>query len=393
MAVSRTAGLLMVAALLLSACAGTNSPAGERAASLPVDDSCSDGFFWDAVACTTPATIELADVLSGGPPPDGIPPIDSPVLESIADADTWLAAQSPVLALRIDGVDRAYPLAIMTWHEIVNDEVNGRPVVVTYCPLCNSGLAFDRRIIRADGTVEVLDFGTSGRLFNSNLLMYDRQTRTLWSQFTGTGVVGAGHLGTELDRIPTTVLSWAEFLDVAGDDALVLSRDTGISRPYGNNPYQGYDRVGTSPFLYRGETDDRLELKTRVIGLADQTDPLAVERSLVEELSVFVVEVGTERVILVHQGGAASALDTSRIDDGTDIGAVAAFVGGDHDWSSTPDGAVRRDDGTVFDISGLGVAGPGTGTQLQPVAIDDTFWFVWFAFIPESRVLTAEGIG
>ena len=184
----------------------------------------------------------------GGPPPDGIRPIDDPCFESVDVADAWLEPQSPVMVVEIEGDRRAYPLAILTQHEIVNDVVGGVPVVVTYCPLCNSGLAFERTV---DG--QVLDFGTSGRLYQSNLVMYDRQTKSLWTQFTGQAVVGADFVGTELARIPTALLGWEEFAQ-ATPDGLVLSRDSLPGRDYGRNPYPGYEGSGDA-FLFEGPRD------------------------------------------------------------------------------------------------------------------------------------------
>ena len=131
-------------------------------------------------------SIDLGEISSGGPPPDGIPAIDSPVFESVAEANTWLGPDWPIMFFENNGVARAYPLAILIHHEIVNDVVGDLPVSLTFCPLCNSTIAFDRRL--SDGTV--LDFGTTGNLRNSDLVMYDRQTRSWWQQFTGEAIVG-----------------------------------------------------------------------------------------------------------------------------------------------------------------------------------------------------------
>ncbi len=156
--------------------------------------------------------IDLEHLVRGGPPPDGIPPIDRPEFQR-ADTVTWLGVDEPVLSLTVGGETRAYPLQIMTWHEIVNDTVGGTPVTVTYCPLCNSGVAFERRV---DG--ELLDFGTSGLLYADNLVMYDRQTQSLWPQLTGEASVGA-LTGTQLTAIPMGVVGWDQFV-TAHPDAL-----------------------------------------------------------------------------------------------------------------------------------------------------------------------------
>ncbi len=168
------------------------------------------------------------DILAGGPPPDGIPALDEPRF-SRAGSVGWLADTEAVLALTVGGETRAYPLQVMTWHEIVNDTVGGVPVAVTYCPLCNSGVTFDRAVAG-----RVLSFGTSGLLYADNLVMYDRQTESLWPQLTGQAALGV-LTGTTLRGIPMGIVAWREFR-AAHPAAWVLSRDTGFQRPYGDNP-------------------------------------------------------------------------------------------------------------------------------------------------------------
>jgi Protein of unknown function (DUF3179) len=148
--------------------------------------------------------IDPDQLLAGGPPPDGIPAIDHPRFQRARDVE-WLAATEAVLSLRVGGETRAYPIQILTWHEIVNDTVGGVPVAVTYCPLCNSGVAFDRR---AGG--RVLTFGTSGKLYASNLVMYDRQTESLRPQLTGQASLGV-LTGTTLDSYPLAPVAWRDF--------------------------------------------------------------------------------------------------------------------------------------------------------------------------------------
>jgi hypothetical protein len=188
-------------------------------------------------------TVPYAEIISGGVPRDGIPPIDSPSFVSIEAANSWLADREPVIALEINGDARAYPLQIMTWHEIVNDSVGGIPVAVTFCPLCNSAIAFNRRI----GEI-VYDFGVSGKLRNSDLIMWDRQTESWWQQFTGEAIVGS-LAGIRLDMLPAVIISWGDFRS-AYPEGQVLSRETGFSRPYGRNPYAGYDDVDNSRFCF-----------------------------------------------------------------------------------------------------------------------------------------------
>ena len=186
-------------------------------------------------------TVPLEEFTSGGPPKDGIRSIDRPSFVTVREADDWLKDREPVAVVRVNGVTKAYPLSILIWHEIVNDEIGGEPVTVTYCPLCNTTIAFDRNF---DG--QVLEFGTTGRLRHSDLVMYDRQSETWWQQATGEGLVGQ-YAGDRLTLIPATVMNWRSVKEQL-EDALVLSRDTGfpadLRKRYGNNPYQGYDRGG-----------------------------------------------------------------------------------------------------------------------------------------------------
>jgi hypothetical protein len=171
-------------------------------------------------------TIDLSELIRGltaADPRDGIPPIDNPKYETVAQASEWLDDREPIVMLELDGAARAYPLRILTWHEIVNDEIAGTPVAVTYCPLCNSAVGFDRRV-----NGQTLGFGVSGLLRNSDLVMWDRQTESLWQQITGEAIVG-DLAGTQLPVIPTPIVSWKDFRETFPDGD-VLSRDTGHDR-------------------------------------------------------------------------------------------------------------------------------------------------------------------
>jgi hypothetical protein len=193
----------------------------------------------------TKHSVPYAEILSGGPHKDGIPAIDAPKYVTVREANDWIKPVEPVIAVQV-GVDaRAFPIQILIWHEIVNSEVGGTPLAVTFCPLCNTAIAYERTL-----GAQTLDFGTTGRLRFSNLVMYDRQSESWWQQATGTAIVGS-LTGAQLRARPAAMISWANFR-AAHPDGRVLSRDTGYSRSYGRNPYPGYDDINSAPFLYQG---------------------------------------------------------------------------------------------------------------------------------------------
>src|SRR5262249_25128438 len=177
------------------------------------------------------ALVPLDEIVSGGPPPDGIPAIDRPAFVSPVAAAVWMVPNEPVLALEVKGDARAYPLQILMWHEIVNDVVGGVPVTVTFCPLCNSGIVFERVV---NGTT--LDFGTSGKLYKSDRVMYARQSPSLGAQMDGRAIV-ATYAGTRLKLTPGNTISFEDWR-ATHPAGKVLSRETGHSRSYGVNPYQ-----------------------------------------------------------------------------------------------------------------------------------------------------------
>jgi hypothetical protein len=251
--------------------------------------------------------VDFAEILSGGPPKDGIPSIDDPTFAHPAEVD--LPAQEAVIAIDSEAEARAYPLRILMWHEIVNDSFDGRAIAVTYCPLCNTGIVFDRTL---DG--ETLEFGTTGKLRHSDLVMYDRTTESWWQQFTGEAIVGE-LTGASLEMLPSRLESYEMFLERNAErDMAVLVPDGSFRRDYGRNPYVGYDDERSSPFLYRGELPEGIPAMARVVRVDDRAWSLDLLRAQQ------VIE--TTDLRLSWRPGQASALDAARIADGRDVGNV-----------------------------------------------------------------------
>ena len=252
------------------------------------------------------ATVDLSEVRSGGPPRDGIPAIDDPRFVAVAEK-TGLAPREPVMTLEIDGAQpRAYPVRYLMWHEIVNDRVAGVPVAVTFCPLCNSGMVFDRQVAE-----QVLTFGVTGKLRHSDMIMFDRETESWWQQAVGRGIAGA-HAGTELRALPARMESWDAFR--ARHPGGLVMAEPDLRRAYGQNPYRRYDSADR-PFLYDGAMPPHgIHPLARVVRVGDRAWPLDRLRAEGE-----IVEAG---VRLTWGAGQASALDTARIADGREVGNV-----------------------------------------------------------------------
>lgn len=334
-----------------------------------------------------PALIDISQIISGGPPPDGIPPVDEPEFVTVAVADEYLADDEPVVYVSIDGDTRAYPVQILIWHEIVNDVVGGTPVSITYCPLCNSAVTFERVV-----GGEVTTFGTSGSLFNSALIMYDRATESLWTHYDGTAVVGTA-VGERLTPIASPLLSWGDYKELF-PNTLVLDRDeTGASRRYGSNPYVGYDNPDGTPFLFRGEPDDRARLQQRIVGVAIGDDAVGFSLEGVSggEAQATNTSVGDTDIVIFWKAGQSSALDGSETSFGRDVGSVFVFEqaldGQTLTFSAEGSEFVDDQTGSTWTITGLAVSGPLDGSQLTAVHHLDTFWFAWSSYQPGTELV------
>jgi hypothetical protein len=338
----------------------------------------------------TKHTVPLREIESGGVGADsGIVSLHDLNLETIAGASEWVLGREPVIVVEVNEEARIYPIQVLMWHEVANDVVGGEPIVVTFCPLCNSAIAFDRRV-----RGEVRDFGVSGLLRHSDLLLWDYQTATLWQQLTGEGIVGTD-AGEQLRFIPAQIVSFQD-ARTQFPDALVLSRDTGFDRAYGMNPYTGYDDVD-SPLIFETSfsivdaQNNRLPAKVRVLALELNGDAVAFPFEVLEEHVVLHEVVGGTPVVAFWQPGTATALGTQVIPAGRDVGAAGAFLSeldGDTIEFEARDGAIfDLATGSRWNVLGTAIEGPLAGARLEPVTSGSHFWFAWSVFKPHTRVI------
>ena len=400
-------GLVAVVLALVAAACGGSEAAEPATTSANVDASTEDTVTGDAVAQPVqgvlpegpsaletssapefpPSLIDPNEIISGGPPPDGIPPLDEPVFMDVVDAlDTFEPAEA-VVALEINGEAKAYPVQILIWHEIVNDEVGGVPVSVTYCPLCNSAVTYRREIRGVETT-----FGTSGRLFASALVMYDRATETMWTHFDGRAVVGL-LAGEQLEAIASPLLSWQEFRETYPTGQVLDPEATGYGRSYGRNPYFGYDDDETEPFLFTGITDPRAASKERVVGVELDGTSVAFTLDAISDGDAKATDyelAGTELVVL-WRSGQSTALEAENISEGRDVGSVGVFlpVVDGQVLTLSADGEVFRDaeTGSLWNVTGEAIEGELDGNRLERVVHLDTFWFAWATYRPGSELV------
>jgi Protein of unknown function (DUF3179) len=272
--------------------------------------------------------VEPDKIQSGGVPMDGIPSIDEPEFVTVEEADEWIADNELILAIEYKGVKRVYPLQIMVWHEIVNDTIAGDPILITYCPLCGSGIAYERHI---DG--EEVEFGTSGKLYNSNLVMYDRKTDSYWSQIDGLAIVGE-LTGSELTPVSIDTVVWRDWKGVHPDSE-VLSQNTDYDRPYGTDPYGSY--YEDSYLFFPVENEDKtIHPKTVVYGI----EVNGIYKAYKDD----DLEVGGE------------------IDDIIDSEAIV----------------IKKDEAGVVTVTNI--------VTNEEIVKERDFWFAWYAFHPETEV-------
>jgi hypothetical protein len=321
-------------------------------------------------------------------PRDRIPPIDNPVYWSKKQADTVFFEHEPVLAIERTGDARAYPLSVLMWHEIVNDVVGDVPVSITYCPLCNAAIVFGRQL-HFEGNEYLLDFGTTGMLRKSDLVMWDRQTETWWQQLTGEALVG-GLTGATLTMIPSVLISYAEFFE-SYPDGKVLSRKTGHKREYGRNPYIGYDNPSnTKPSLFTDEVDDRLPAMERGINISVGNKHRVYPLSVIQKEKVINDEPFGKPVVVFHQSGTVSVTDREYITRSREVGTVSVFDpvldGQRLTFIKSDSGFMDIETNSRWTIVGKAIEGSLKGKQLPWILHGNHFAFAWLAFHPESEI-------
>jgi hypothetical protein len=329
--------------------------------------------------------VALSTISSGGPGRDGIPPLDHPRFVSAASAAHFLTGREPVIAFAIAGQARAYPLQILLWHEIVNDTLAGEAVAVTYCPLCNTAIVYARRVRRTP-----LTFGTTGNLRNSDLVMWDRQTQSWWQQYDGRAIVGT-LTGAQLAALPSETISFADFR-ARYPRGTVLSRDTGFDRPYGKNPYVGYDARGERPFLYSGRIDPRLAPLERVETVSVGADTVVLPFVALRGHAASAITVGGLRAVVLFDPSVSSPLDARATRDSRAVGTAAAFdrrLGGKTlSFVSTAPGMLTDvQSGSRWDITGRAISGRLRGAQLHRLRDLQAFWFAVAAFVQRARLI------
>lgn len=329
-------------------------------------------------------SVPFSDIISGGVPKDAIPAIDKPKFVSAVEANAWLKDNEPVVLYQNNREARAYPMQILIWHEIVNDTVGGKFVVITFCPLCNTSIVFER-IVAGQTTT----FGTTGKLRYSDLVMYDRLSETWWQQATGEAILGE-HTGDKLKLLPSQVISFGDF-KARFPDGMVLSRETGYTRNYGANPYVGYDDPNKAPFLYHGpETPGVLRPTDYVATLAIGDTAIAYPLRVLVEKHVINDTVADQDIVVFWKGGTSSALDARTIAQGKDIGATGVYSRKLNDRTLTfiavGDRFKDAETGTTWNILGQAVEGALAGQQLAPLVHGNHFWFAWAAFRPDSKL-------
>ena len=332
----------------------------------------------------TKHSVPLTEIYSGGPVRDGIKPIDNPTFVLAIKARDYLDEREPVVVVNVNNEIKAYPLRILLFHEIVNDVIGGEPVLITHCPLCNTAIVFSRKVGN-----EVLDFGTTGRVRDSNLVMYDRQTESWWQQFTGDAIVGK-YSGSLLEPLNSQIVSYVQFIKNY-PTGLVLSQNTGYQRYCGETPYPGYDNLGGIPFLFKRQIDFRLPPMERVLALASDTNSIIYPFSYLDKNPLINTSFEDRSILVISQASMVSTMDKKIIKDSNTMLTAAAFdrkVNGNNlNFQLNNDRIFDMQTQSEWNIFGQAVKGDLKGTKLRQVDKNVHFAFAWLAFFPNAEII------
>ena len=328
-------------------------------------------------------SINLSELRSGGPPKDGIRAIDRPEFIAIDEAAKWVGAREPVLVVTLGGEARAYPLQILLWNELVNDQIGDRPILVSFCPLCNTAITFDRRI---NGAVH--DFGVSGMLCNSDMVMYDRQTDSLWQQATGDAIVGAA-TGERLDIVSSQVVSFDDFRE-SFPKGWVLDRPIHDVR-YGSTPYAGYEFSGRlmAPVDLKQPLPIRPTEQVVAVTMEGRTKAFAFDN--LRRSGVVESKIKKNRFVVFHYPGTVSINDARRIARSRQVGSVGVFSpeldGKRLKFRRKKGKILDKETGSTWNLFGVATDGPMAGKRLQPVDHRVYYAFALMAFHPRAQIV------
>jgi len=340
-------------------------------------------------------SVDLRELKPGGPPKDGIPALNEPRFTTVKKARSWLSLREPVIVVENGHAARAYPLQILIWHELVNDRFGARAILVSYCPLCNSAVVFDRSL---DG--RVYEFGVSGMLRESDMVMFDRQTESLWQQITGEAIVGS-LAGKTLTVVPSQTVSF-EMFQTQFPDGEVLSRDTGFDRAYGQNPYAWYESRG-QPIMPAEISSTKIPIELRrsplerILALSIDRHTKAYPFKLLRKAGVLEDHIGSTSIVIFFDDRVTGVLDAARISESAEVGTAAVFSpeleGRRLRFERSKHRIIDDETQSEWNLFGIATAGRLKGRQLALVSHDEAFAFAWFIFRPDTELYREEPDG
>lgn len=326
-------------------------------------------------------------------PKGSFPTIDFPDFLGKDEGLKAFFPHEPVISIELNGQAKAYPLNMLTTHEISNDILGDIPILATYCPLCNAGVVYDRRLV-TEGNQEVLQFEVSGMLRKSDMVMLDTKTESLWQQLMGESIVG-NYSGRLLEVLPSLIISVEEFFNRYPEGMILsnLSADEKVAQHYGNNPYVGYDAMDGKPYeryFSHNDMDSRLPAMERVIDIHVDGSYKIYPFSKVAEQGIINDTYKGVHAVLFHSEQTVSVMDAEKISESKSIGSVTVFnpvVDGRHLTFKTRKGVFTDDQtGSLWDITGRCVKGELEGSQLTILPHSNHFAFAWMAFYPDSEI-------